>query len=105
VQHAGDDQPLAPVIEIPAEIVQNMRCGPSPACGTLDMERADPVRQLVSLTRPGAFRVLGNHPDRPLDERGVAPALQLPKLPGSGPQDVSNILCCSLGELMIQGRL
>jgi len=105
MQHARDDQPVAPVIEMTAEIVQNMRCSPPPACGKLDMERAGAACEVVSLTRSRAFRVLRNHPDRPLDERGVAAALQSPKLPRRASQDVGNVLCCGLGELMIQGRL
>jgi hypothetical protein len=104
VEHARDNQPRAPVIEISAQIVQNMRCSAPPACGKLDMEGSNATREVVSLTRPRAQRVLGNHLYRPLDERGVQPALQSAKLPRRTSQDVSNVLCCGLGELMIQGR-
>ena len=69
------------------------------------MKRPEADCKLISLTRPRTFRSLGDHPDRPVDKRAVPPALQSSKLPPRLSQDVDNVLCCGLSELMIQGCL
>jgi len=105
MKHAGDDHTFAPVIEAPAEVVENMRGRPTTARSELDMKRPDAVCEVISLTRPRTFRVLGDHPDRSLGKLAVPPALQSSKLPPSFSQDLDNVLCCGLGELMGQGCL
>ena len=105
VKHADDDYTVAPIIEAPAEVVDDMRGRPTAARSELDMKGPEAACKLISLTRPGTFRVLGDHPDRPVDKRAVPPALQSSKLPPRLSQDVDNVLCRGLGELMVQGRL
>jgi hypothetical protein len=105
VKHADDDYTVAPIIEAPAEVVDDMRGRPTAARSELDMKGPEAACKLISLTRPGTFRVLGDHPDRPVDKRAVPPALQSSKLPPRLSQDVDNVLCCGLSELMIQGCL
>ena len=105
VEHANDDHAVAPIIEVPAEVVDNMRGRPTTARSELDMKGPEAACEVIPLTRPGTFRVLGDHPDRPVDKRAVPPALQSSKLPPRLSQDVNNVLCCGLGELMIQGCL
>jgi hypothetical protein len=105
VEHANDDNAVAPIIEAPAQIVDNMRSGTTAARSEFDMKGPEAVGEVISLTRPRTFRALGDHPDRPVDKRAVPPALQSSKLPPRLSQDVNNVLCCGLGELMIQGCL
>ena len=105
VEHPNDDYAVAPIIEVPAEVVDNVRGRPTAARRELDMKRPEADCKLISLTRPRTFRSLGDHPDRPVDKRAVPPALQSSKLPPRLSQDVDNVLCCGLGELMIQSCL
>jgi hypothetical protein len=105
MEHANDDDAVAPVIEAPAEVVQNMRGRPATARSEFDMKGSDAVREVISITRPRTFRVLGDHPDRSLDKLAVPAALQSSILPPSLSQYVNNVLCCGLGELMVQGCL
>ncbi len=105
MEDANDDHPVVPVIETPSEVVENMRGCPTTTRSEFDMKGPDAVCEVISLTRPRTFRVLGNDPDRSLDKLAVPPALQSSKLPPSLSQDVDNVLCCGLGELMVQGCL
>jgi hypothetical protein len=105
MKHASDDHSIGPIIEVPAEVVDNMRGRPTAARGELDMKGPEALCEVIPLTRPRTFRVLGDHPDRPVDKRAVPPALQSSKLPPRLSQDVDNVLCCGLGELMVQGCL
>jgi hypothetical protein len=105
VEHANDDYAVAPIIEAPAEVVDNMRGRPTTARSELDMKGPETACKLIPLTRPRTFRVFGDHPYRPVDKRAVPPALQSSKLPSRLSQDVDNVLCCGLGELMIQDCL
>jgi hypothetical protein len=105
VEHANDDDAIVPIIEVPAEVVDNVRGRPTAARSELDMKGSEADCKVIPLTRPGTFRVLGAHPYRPVDKRAVPPALQSSKLPPHLSQDVNNVLCCGLGELMIQGWL
>ncbi len=105
MKYASDDHSVAPIIEVPAEVVDNMRGRPTAARSELDMKGSEAACEVISLTRPGTFRVLGDHPDRSVDKRAVPPALQSSKLPPRLSQDVKNVLCCGLGELMVQGCL
>jgi hypothetical protein len=105
VEHANDDYAIVPIIETPADIVKNMRCRPPTARSELGVEGSHTPCEVISLTRSRTFRVLGNHPDRPVDERAIPPALQSSKLAPRLTQDVNNVLCCGLGELMVQGGL
>jgi hypothetical protein len=105
MEDANDDHAVVPIIEPPAEVVENMRSRPTTARSKLDMKRPDADCEVISLTRSRTFRVLGNHPDRSLDKLAVPPALQPSELPPSLAQDVNNVLCCGLGEPMFQGCL
>lgn len=105
VEHANDDYSVAPIIEVPAEVVDNMRGRATATRSEFDMKRPEAACELISLTRPRTFRVLGDHPDRPVDKHAVPLALQSSKLPPRLSQDVNDILCCGLGELMVQGCL
>ena len=105
VEHPNDDYAVAPIIEVPAEVVDNVRGRPTAARSELDMKGPEAACEVISLTRPRTFRVLGGHPDRPVDKGAVPPALQSSKLPPRLSQDVANILCCGVGELMVQGCL
>ena len=104
-EHANDDYAIASIIEVPAKVVDNMRGRPAVAHSELDMKGPDAACEVISSTRPRTFRVLGDHPDRPVDKRAIPPTLQSSKLPPRLSQDVNNVLCCGLGELMIQGSL
>jgi hypothetical protein len=66
------------------------------------MKGPDPACEVISLARARTLRFLGDHPDRPLDKLAVPPSLLSSKLPPSLSQDVGNVLCCGLGELMVQ---
>jgi hypothetical protein len=103
MEHANDDYAVAPVIEAPAEVVQNMRGRPTTARGELDMKGSDAVREVISVTRPWTFRVLGDYPDCSLDKLAVPPTLQSSIPPPGLSQDVDNVPCCGLGEQMVQG--
>jgi hypothetical protein len=105
VEHANDDYAVAPIIELPAEVVDNMRGRPAPARREFDMKGSEAGREVISWTRPQTFGVLGDHPDRPVDKRAVSPALQPSKPPPRLSQDVNNVLRCGLGEVMVQGCL
>ena len=105
VEHANDDNAVAPIIEAPAEVVDSMRGRATAARGEFDVKGPEAACEVISLTRPRTFGVLGGHPDRPADKGAVPPALQSSKLPPRLSQDVDNVLCRSLGELMVQGRL
>src|SRR5262245_14858229 len=100
VEHANDDNAVTPIIEAPAEVVDNMRGGTLAARGEFHMEGSEPACEVISLTRPRTFRILGDHPERPVDKRAVPPALQASELPPRLSQDIDNILCCGVGELM-----
>jgi hypothetical protein len=75
VEHASDDYTIAPTIEAPTEIVEDMRCRAPPAGGELDMEGPDAAREIIPLPRARALRAVGHHLDRPLDQLGVPLAL------------------------------
>ncbi len=105
VEHANDDYTIAPIIEAPAEVVDNMRGRATAARGEFDVKGPEAACEVISLTRPRTFGVLGGHPDRPADKGAVPPALQSSKLPRRLSQDVDNVLCCGLGELKVQRRL
>ena len=105
VEHANDDYTIAPIIEAPAEVVDNMRGRATAARGEFDVKGPEAACEVISLTRPRTFGVLGGHPDRPADKGAVPPALQSSKLPPRLSQDVDNVLCCGLGELKVQRRL
>ena len=105
VEHANDDYTIAPIIEMPAEVVDNMRGRATAARSELNMKGPEAACEVISLTRPRTFGVLGGHPDRPVDKGAVPPALQSSKLPPRLSQDVDNVLCCGLGELKVQRRL
>jgi hypothetical protein len=97
MEHANDDCAVAPVIEAPAEVVQNMRGRPATAGRELDMKGPDAVREVIPVARPRTFRVLGDHPDRSLDKLAIPPALPWSKLPPGFFQDVDNVLISGLG--------
>src|SRR5437016_12657953 len=99
VEHANDDNAVAPIIEAPAEVVDNMRSGTTAARSELHMKGPETACEVISLTRPRTLGVLGGHPDRPVDKGAVPPALQSSKLPPRLSQDVNNVLYCGLGEL------
>jgi hypothetical protein len=82
-----------------------MRRRPATAHGELDMKGSDAFREVISVTRPRTFRFLGDHPDRSLDKLAVPPTLQSSIPPPSLSQDVDDVLCCGLGELIVQGCL
>jgi hypothetical protein len=105
MEHTNDDYTVAAIIEVPAEVVDNMRGRPTAARGELDVKGPEAACEVISLTRPWTFGVLGDHPDRPVDKGAVPPALQSSKLPPRLSQDVDNVLGRGLGELMVQGRL
>jgi hypothetical protein len=105
VEHTSDDYAFAPVIEGSAEVIENMRGRPATARREFDMKGSDPACEVISLARARTLRFLGDHPDRPLDKLAVPPSLQSSKLSPSLSQDVDNVLCCDLGELMIQNCL
>jgi hypothetical protein len=105
VEHTSDDYAFAPVIEGSAEVVENMRGRPATARREFDMKGSDPACEVISLARARTLRFLGDNPDRPLDKLAVPPSLQSSKLPPSLSQDVDNVLCCGLGELMVQNCL
>jgi len=105
VEHASDDYAIAPIIEAPAEIVENMRCGTPPAGGELDMEGPDAVCKIIPLARARTLQVIGDHLDRPLNQLGIPLALQSTELPPGLSQDVHNVLCRGRGEPIFQDRL
>jgi hypothetical protein len=105
VEQANDDNTVTPVIEVPAEVIDNMRSGTTAACSELHMKGSEAACEVISLTRPRTFWILGDHPDRPVDKRAVPPALQPSELPPRLSQDISYVLCCGLGELMVQDCL
>src|SRR6266851_7542463 len=74
MKHASDDHSITPIIEVPAEVVDNMRGRPTAARGELDMKGPEALCEVIPLTRPRTFWVLGNHSDRPVDKRAVPPA-------------------------------
>jgi hypothetical protein len=102
MQHASDDHPVAAVIERPAKVIENMRCGASTARGQFDMEGSQARGQVVPAARARAIRILGDHLGRSSDKLGVPLALQSSKLSSGLAQDVDEILICRLGELMVQ---
>jgi hypothetical protein len=105
VENASDECTFVPVIEGPVEVVENMRARPATARSELDMKGPDPACEVISLARARTLRFLGDHPGRPLDKLAVPPSLRSSKLPPSLSQDVDNVLCCGVGELMVQNGL
>jgi hypothetical protein len=105
MEHTNDDYTVAPIIEVPAEVVDNMRSGTTATRSELHMKGPEAACEVISLTRPRTFRVLGDHPDRPVDKRAVPPALQSSKLPPGLSQDVDKVLGCCLSELVVQDCL
>jgi hypothetical protein len=80
VENASDDYTFVPVIDGPAEVVENMRGRPTTARSELDMNGPDAGCEVVSLTRARTFRIFRDHLDRALDQLAVPPALQSPEL-------------------------
>ena len=82
-----------------------MRGRPATVRSELDMKGSDAVREVISVTRPRTFRVLGDHHTRSLDELGVPTALQSADLPPGLSQDVGKVVFCGPGEPIFQDRL
>jgi hypothetical protein len=75
VEHANDDYTIAPIIEVPAEVVDNMRGRATAPRGEFDVKGPEAACEVISLTRPRTFGFLGCHLDRPVDKDAVPPAL------------------------------
>ena len=75
MKHAKDDHPFLPVFKERAQIIQEARSGAEPSRGKFDMEGSYARPELVAGKRAGAFRIFGDHLDRPIDEARVATPL------------------------------
>jgi len=75
MEHSSNDYSGAAIIEATAEVIEDMGCSASASGSEFDVKGSDARRELIPLTRAASFRILGNHPNRLFDERGVIPAL------------------------------